>query len=91
LIDAGGQYTEWFTQEVRRFYPSFPAVAARVRSDFDWNGYRFPSGRRTMLDLYGTNHDVRTWDAPDAFRPERFRDATPTAYAFVPQRGAISM
>lgn len=22
-----------------------------------------------MLDLYGTNHDARTWDAPEEFRP----------------------
>jgi len=37
-----GSYPELFVQEVRRFYPFFPAVAALVRSDFDWMGYRFP-------------------------------------------------
>src|SRR5690606_22106683 len=44
---------ERFVQEVRRFYPFFPAVAARVREDFEWRGYRFPQGRRVMLDLHG--------------------------------------
>jgi fatty-acid peroxygenase len=56
-------YAELFVQEVRRFYPFFPAVAARVRRDFEWKDYRFPRGRRVVLDLYGTDHDPRSWDA----------------------------
>jgi fatty-acid peroxygenase len=82
-----GSYPELFVQEVRRFYPFFPAVAALVRSDFDWMGYRFPSGRRVILDLYGTNHDARTWDSPEAFRPERFRAWDGSPFNFVPQGG----
>ncbi|QRM35266.1 cytochrome P450 [Microvirga sp. VF16] len=76
-----------FVQEVRRFYPFFPAVMARVREDFDWNGYRFPRGRSVMLDLYGTNHDPRTWDRPEAFRPERFRQWDKSPFNFIPQGG----
>src|SRR3546814_7986900 len=65
-VEAGDDtsYTEMFVQEVRRFYPFFPAVAALVRREFEWRGYHFPSGRRVILDLYGTNHDARTWNAP---------------------------
>ena len=37
-------YTELFVQELRRFYPFFPAVAARVRHAFEWKGYRIPPG-----------------------------------------------
>lgn len=62
-----------FVHEVRRYYPFFPAVAARTRRAFRWNGYDFPAGRRVLLDLYGTNHDARAWQTPGAFRPERFR------------------
>ncbi|WP_052736678.1 cytochrome P450 [Aquincola tertiaricarbonis] len=62
-----------FVHEVRRYYPFFPAVAARTRRAFTWNGYAFPAGRRVLLDLYGTNHDARAWQTPGAFRPERFR------------------
>src|SRR3546814_15017346 len=60
-VEAGDDtsYTEMFVQEVRRFYPFFPAVAALVRREFEWRGYHFPSGRRVILDLYGTNHDPR--------------------------------
>ncbi len=77
-----------FLNEVRRYYPFFPAVMATVREDFEWNGYRFPKGRRAVLDLYGTNHDPRAWNDPDRFDPGRFRARMPTAFEFIPQGGA---
>lgn len=87
-IKAGEEgYVEAFVQEVRRFYPFFPSVVARVWRNFDWHGYQFPRGMRTVLDLYGTNHDARSWDAPSAFRPERFQQQQPTPFNFMPQGG----
>lgn len=76
-----------FVQEVRRFYPFFPQVVARSRTAFEWNGLRIPAGVQVVLDLYGTNHDVRCWEAPDDFHPERFLATSPGAYAFIPQGG----
>ncbi|NUH63993.1 cytochrome P450 [Sulfitobacter sp. S0837] len=78
---------EPFVQEVRRLYPFFPAVAARVRSAFEWRGYHFPEGRRVLLDLYGTNTDPRSWDAPLEFLPERFQSWDENPYNFIPQGG----
>lgn len=79
---------EHFVQEVRRYYPFFPFVAARVREDFVWNGHRFPAGTRTLLDLYGTNRDPALWEEPAAFRPERFRTWDGSAFNFIPQGGS---
>lgn len=78
---------EPFVQEVRRFYPFFPFVGARVRKEFEWRGYRFPEGAKVLLDLYGTNHDPRSREKPEEFRPERFfaRDGNP--FNFIPQGG----
>jgi fatty-acid peroxygenase len=76
-----------FVQEVRRHYPFFPAVVARVRHSFDWHGMHFPGGRRALLDLYGTNHDPRTWEDPFEFRPERWHGRQPGRFEFVPQGG----
>jgi len=78
-------YPEWFAQEVRRYYPFFPLVAARVRDTFEWRGYRFPKGVRVLFDLYGTDHDPRAWRNPEVFDPLRFRGRPPDPYAFVPQ------
>jgi fatty-acid peroxygenase len=73
---------------VRRFYPFFPFATARVRREFDWNGYRFTKGVRVMLDLYGTDRDPRIWNAPSYFRPERFREWNGSAFNFIPQGGS---
>ena len=81
-------YARLFVQEVRRFYPFFPAVAAQTRCAFSWSGYAFPEGVRVLLDLYGTNRDARTWSEPDTFRPERFRDWDGDPFTFIPQGGS---
>lgn len=85
LHSADEQYATWFVQEVRRFYPFFPAVPAKVKEDFDWNGYHFPANTRVMLDLHGTNHDARTWRDPYEFRPERFASWDGSPFNFIPQ------
>jgi fatty-acid peroxygenase len=88
ILQAGGEEDlENFLHEVRRFYPFFPFVAARVRKSFEWKGYFFPEGTRVLLDLYGTNHDPRTWEAPQEFRPERFRRRDINPWNFIPQGG----
>lgn len=87
-IQSGdGPYAEWFSQEVRRFYPFTPFVGAKVRNDFEWNGYLFPGKTLLLLDVYGTNHDPRNWEHPDEFWPERFRNWRENPFDFVPQGG----
>lgn len=78
---------ERFAHEVRRFYPFFPFAAAVTSHSFEWRNHRFPSGRRVLLDLYGTCRDRRLWDAPDSFRPERFASTQIDPYALIPQGG----
>lgn len=80
-------YLECFVQEVRRFYPFFPLVGGRVRRAFNWRGEHFAQGTWVLLDIYGTNHDVRIWGDPETFRPERFRDWNHSPFNFIPQGG----
>lgn len=87
LLNADDAWLEMFTLEVRRFYPFFPLIAGIVRNPFEWRGYRFTEGTRVMLDLHGTNHDPRSWEQPDVFRPERFQDWPGNAYSLIPQGG----
>lgn len=87
LREGDNEYLEMFVQEVRRFYPFAPFVAARVRHDFEWSGYHFPKGRLALLDLYGTNHDGRIWKKPEEFQPERFLHWDQSLFNFIPQGG----
>ena len=87
-LQRGGEaYRERFVQEVRRFYPFFPCIGGRVREAFTWRGHRFEEGAWVLLDLYGTDHDARLWEAPQAFRPERFEEWDGSAFNFIPQGG----
>lgn len=81
------QTYEHFAQEVRRFYPYFPFIAARVKKNFIWLGMPFRENTRVLLDLYGTNRDPSYWSAPNAFAPERFASGKPNAFGFIPQGG----
>jgi len=93
LMNGRREYCDWFVQEVRRFYPFFPAIGGRAQYDFDWNGRTFRKGDWVLLDVYGTNHDARIWHDPEVFRPERHSggDASGprlvTAFDLIPQGG----
>ncbi len=61
-----------FVEEVRRYYPFFPAIGGRANHAFTWNGMLFDKDDWVLLDVYGTNHHQGTWPDGDLFRPERF-------------------
>jgi fatty-acid peroxygenase len=87
LLRQDDEYVHLFAQEVRRTTPFAPFLGARVREDFTWQGYRFPKGTLTLIDIYGTNHDPRLWEEPETFWPERFAHREPTAFDMLPQGG----
>lgn len=82
----GDEFVEQFVQEVRRFYPFFPAVLAKARHGFSWKGVRFPKGRRVLLDLHATNRSS-AWQDPDVFRPDRFEGDDGAPFKLIPQGG----
>lgn len=87
LESSDDKYFGMFVQEVRRYYPFFPFIAALVKEDFTWNGYDFKAGTLTVLDLYGTNHDPDIWENPDTFSPDRFANWEGSPFGFIPQGG----
>ena len=78
---------EMFVQEVRRYFPFFPAVGGRVLEAFEWNGLRFAKGDWVLLDMYGTNRHPGTWSDGAVFRPDRFRDWKDSGFGLIPQGG----
>ncbi|MDR5741463.1 MULTISPECIES: cytochrome P450 [unclassified Caballeronia] len=78
-----------FVQEVRRYFPFFPAVGGRALTPFEWQGRAFAPGEWVLLDLYGTNRDPHAWERPDDFDPARFRNWRDDGFALVPQGGGV--
>jgi fatty-acid peroxygenase len=76
-----------FVLEVRRFYPFFPAVAARARCALSGQGVLIRQGQRVLLDLYGSNRDPAIWSEPQRFEPLRFIGRQPGAFELIPQGG----
>ncbi|GAA0603572.1 cytochrome P450 [Virgibacillus siamensis] len=80
-------YSQYFVQEIRRYYPFGPFLGARVRNNFSWQGYFFQKGKLVLLDIYGTNHDPERWGDPSVFRPDRFKEWEGSPFDFIPQGG----
>ncbi|GJE03779.1 cytochrome P450 [Methylobacterium isbiliense] len=76
-----------FVHEVRRFYPFIPFIGGRVLAPFEFQGHRFARNDWVLMDLYGTNRDPRLWEAPERFRPERFRAWSGDPNTLIPQGG----
>lgn len=80
-------FSKLFAQEVRRYYPFAPAMAAKANRDFIWHGYHVKEDMLVVLDLFGTNRHPDHWEHPDEFIPERFENWKGSPFAFVPQGG----
>lgn len=87
IASGDDAFTRSFIQEVRRFYPFFPVVAARAATRFDLGGTSIPQGRLFILDLFGTCHHERLFDAPQVFDPERFMSEPADPFELIPQGG----
>ncbi len=87
MVAQDDDYAGWFVHEVRRFYPFFPVVGGKVREAFDWRGHHFDKGAWVLLDIYGTNRDDRSWEVPEVFQPNRFRDWDGSPFNLIPQGG----
>ncbi|MCM2369251.1 cytochrome P450 [Aporhodopirellula aestuarii] len=82
-----GAEADHFGEEVRRYYPFFPAVVGKTRREFTWDGLEFPAKTRVLLDLWGRNRDPRFWGQPGQFNPSRFHRPVDRKFLFIPQGG----
>ncbi|WP_188206996.1 cytochrome P450 [Alkalibacillus aidingensis] len=87
LKEDKDNYSHQFSQEVRRFYPFAPAMGAKVKKSFQWHDYHFKKNMLVVLDIFGTNRHPDTWDDPDQFKPERFKNWKGSPFGFIPQGG----
>jgi len=78
--------TERIILETLRLYPPVHTIPRSTTHDVDIDGYRVPADTTTHVSVVSIHRDERFYDDPMAFRPSRWRDASPQSkgYAFVP-------
>lgn len=79
-------FLEAVVKETLRLYPPAFGFGRSVIEPFQAGGVDFPKGAVLLFSTYVTHRRPDLWDAPDAFRPERFLDAEqqPDRYTYLP-------
>jgi cytochrome P450 len=89
-IDAGTDdaYLTATIQETLRRRPVLPNAAPRlVKQPVEIGGWQYPPGVCVIANSYLIHHDPEIYSDPYAFRPERFLDAPPGTYTWIPFGG----
>ena len=81
-------YLAALAQEVLRIRSPLPVAAGRVMSEpFVIGAHTIPAGTVILIDAWGVHHDPEVHPDPERFRPERFLDAAPQPYTWLPFGG----
>jgi cytochrome P450 len=64
-------------------------VGRKLTRAIELNGYRLPAGTLVMPAIAAIHFREDLYPAPDEFRPERFLEGTPDAYAWIPFGGGV--
>jgi cytochrome P450 len=88
--DAGGRALRDATiREVQRMRPVIAFAGRHTIRPFEVGGYRIPPGVLIGLSAGLTHYDPALFPQPDRFDPDRFLDALPDTYSWIPFGGGI--
>src|ERR1700691_31242 len=86
--EGGSEYLAATVQEVLRHRPVFLFAAPRaVVAPIEIGGWTYPPPVQLLGCIYLLHHDPVLYPDPHEFRPERFLDASPPAWALLPWGG----
>jgi cytochrome P450 len=90
-IDAGegDEYMQAVISETLRVRPVVPMVVRVLQQALDVGGRELPAGTRVVPSIYLTNRNPKVYEAPREFRPERFLEAAPETFSWIPFGGGI--
>jgi cytochrome P450 len=80
-------YTKQVVQETLRLFPPAFALARDCVRSVDLGPHPARSGDTFLISVYALHRNPRYWEAPEAFRPERFGDGGATSaprYRYAP-------
>ncbi len=88
-LDRGeSDYLDATVTEILRLRPVLPNAEPRlVKQPVRIGGVEYPPGVVLLASAYLVHHDPAIYPEPYAFRPERFLDAAPGSYTWIPFGG----
>jgi len=86
---GGEEYMTAVVNETLRVRPVVPMVARVLTGELQVGAYRLPAGTRVMPSIYLTNRNPRVYEDAAEFRPERFLQAGPETFSWIPFGGGI--
>jgi cytochrome P450 len=90
-VDAGAstEYLDAVIDETLRIRPVGAHVARKLTREVEIKGYSIPARRVLAIAIYLIHHSPELYDEPYRFRPERFLEAKPESYAWIPFGGGV--
>ena len=86
--EGDDEYLDALTKEVLRIRSPVPLGGARhALEPFPIGSWTIPPEVLILVDAYAIHHDPEIYPHPEEFRPERFLEAPPADYAFLPFGG----
>ncbi|MGZ4175228.1 MAG: cytochrome P450 [Solirubrobacteraceae bacterium] len=87
--EGGTRYLVAAVQETLRMRPPVPVTLRYVARDHDLNGLRLPRGTLVAADIERMHYRPDIYPDAHAFRPQRFLDARPGTYTWIPFGGGV--
>ncbi|MBA2505955.1 MAG: cytochrome P450 [Thermoleophilaceae bacterium] len=86
---ASTEYADAVVRESLRLRPPIPLVARKVKSPYRLGEWEIPPGATIAPAVWLTHRREDIYPDPHAFKPERFLDASPDTYAWLPFGGGV--
>jgi cytochrome P450 family 135 len=87
--EGGTRYLTAAVQETLRMRPPVPVTLRYVARDHELNGLRLRRGTLVAADIERMHYRPDVYPDPHAFRPERFLEARPGTYTWIPFGGGV--
>jgi cytochrome P450 family 135 len=88
-LAEGDEYLDATIKETLRIRPVISEAARRLSREIELGGYRIPAGAMVMPAIVATHFREDIYPEPDEFRPERFLEAAPESFAWIPFGGGV--